>query len=364
MMSQILCLGRHTITGLIKVCGNQFQDWSAEYRMYSKDRFDETAIFRSVRKGIEDALGQRLHAPTTPKPKYKASAADLEKYKEDRKKTNINQYGMARLKRIREQMDQDGQQERHIQIAVDNRFTNQLVFKQLPPNTTLIGRIRKDTQLFTLPDRIQSRGRKRVYGEAIPTPEQIRQNESFSWQKVPAFVSGKYHEFKVKSVSPLRWRVAGERFTLQVIVIAPLAYRLKKGAKLLYREPAYLICTDPSLSIQEIIQSYFWRWDIEVNFRDEKTILGVGQAQLFNPLSTQKAPALAVAAYSLLLLAGAKAFGVDSLPDVLPSPKWRKTTLKRRPSTTDLSNILRLECWASAISNSNFSGFSTSPLTY
>lgn len=59
MMSQILCLGRHTITGLIKVCGNQFQDWSAEYRMYSKDRFDETAIFRSVRKGIEDALGQR-----------------------------------------------------------------------------------------------------------------------------------------------------------------------------------------------------------------------------------------------------------------------------------------------------------------
>ena len=45
-------------------------------------------------------------------------------------------------------------------------------------------------------------------------------------------------------------------------------------------EPAYLICTNPDLPLQALHQAYLWRWDIEVNFRDEKTILGVGQAQV------------------------------------------------------------------------------------
>jgi len=43
--------------------------------------------------------------------------------------------------------------------------------------------------------------------------------------------------------------------------------------------PAYLIVSDPHLSLQSIVQHYVRRWEIEVNFRDEKTLLGVGEAQ-------------------------------------------------------------------------------------
>jgi hypothetical protein len=46
---------------------------------------------------------------------------------------------------------------------------------------------------------------------------------------------------------------------------------------LLYRQPAYLLCTDPQMALQEFLQLFLWRWDIEVNFRNEKTLLGVGQ---------------------------------------------------------------------------------------
>jgi hypothetical protein len=53
-----------------------------------------------------------------------------------------------------------------------------------------------------------------------------------------------------------------------------MGYRLTKNGKLLYRKPAYLICTDPNADIREILQAYIWRWDIEVNFRDEKITLG------------------------------------------------------------------------------------------
>lgn len=47
---------------------------------------------------------------------------------------------------------------------------------------------------------------------------------------------------------------------------------------MLYRQPAFLVCTDPQMTLEDLLQDYLWRWDIEVNFRDEKTIMGVGQA--------------------------------------------------------------------------------------
>ena len=49
-----------------------------------------------------------------------------------------------------------------------------------------------------------------------------------------------------------------------------------------------------------------------MNFRDEKTLLGVGQAQVRNSVSVESAPAFAVAAYGMLLVSGQLAFGNSS----------------------------------------------------
>jgi hypothetical protein len=92
--------------------------------------------------------------------------------------------------------------------------------------------------------------------------------------------SGISHPLRFKRRQNMMWRTAGVEQILQLIVIAPLAYRLRKGSKLLYRHPAFLICTDSALDPRQIIEAYFQRWDIEVNFRDQKTLLGVGQAQV------------------------------------------------------------------------------------
>ncbi len=42
----------------------------------------------------------------------------------------------------------------------------------------------------------------------------------------------------------MMWCTAGARQILQLIIIAPLACRLRKGSNLLYRAPASLIYTD------------------------------------------------------------------------------------------------------------------------
>jgi hypothetical protein len=88
-----------------------------------------------------------------------------------------------------------------------------------------------------------------------------------------------------------------------------------------------------------LLQDYFDRWGIEVNHRDEKEILGVGQAQVWNEHSVSKVPALLVAMYSWLLLGGLASYGPRRTADYLPLPKWRRGA--KRPSCQDLVTLLR-----------------------
>ena len=166
--------------------------------------------------------------------------------------------------------------------------------KNIPSRTTCIGRIRKDAKLcFTpAPALRKVRGRRLRYGSHAPTPEQFRTDDSEPWQTMTFTHSGVAHQLRYKRRQNMMWRTAGVQQILQLLIIAPLAYRLRKGSKLLYRDPAYLICTDSQLEPRQIIEAYFQRWDIEVNFRDEKTLLGVGQAQVRAEASVESAPAL------------------------------------------------------------------------
>jgi hypothetical protein len=78
-----------------------------------------------------------------------------------------------------------------------------------------------------------------------------------------------------------------------------------------------------------------------VNHRDEKDTLGVGQAQLWNPIAVPRQPVLIVAAYSALLLAALKALGAARGQAYAALPKWRRSA--KRPSCLDLITLLRKE---------------------
>lgn len=55
-MSGLLCLGRRTVTGLLSICGPQFRDWSASYRLFSQERFDQPAVFAGIRRAVLEKL--------------------------------------------------------------------------------------------------------------------------------------------------------------------------------------------------------------------------------------------------------------------------------------------------------------------
>ena len=302
------------------------------------------------------------HCPTPKKPVRNASQEELSTYKEVKKQSRLSLQGADKINDLRETLDHQGHYDRTLCVSVDGSYTNTTVLKNMPDRTILIGRIRKDTKLYLPADQSHiTGGRKRVYGERIPTPEQIRQSPDYSWQKVKAWAAGKIHEFNVKIVKDLKWRSAGQHHTLQLMVIRPLAYRLSANSRLLYRKPAYLICTDSQMSPEQMLQNYVWRWEIEVNIRDEKTLIGCGQAQVRNEYSAADVPAFVSAMYAFLLLASIKAYKKNgdskNRSVLLPRPKWYPAKKEQRFTSGDLVNNLRTELWAKALGCGSFSGF-------
>ncbi len=294
------------------------------------------------------------HCPTAKKPRKNDSQRVWDEYKEAKKQANLSLKGVQRIKDLRKSIDDLGAEERQLVISVDGSYTNRTVIKEIPERVTIIGRIRKDSRIYALPEEKQNRGRKRIYGELLPTPEQIRKNNDIPWQQVEAYAAGKVHRFDVKVLKNIRWR-ASSKNNVQLVVIRPLAYRLTKNSRLLYRKPAYLICTDPNLDIKKLLQAYLWRWEIEVNFKEEKSLFGSGEAHVRTKDAVEKLPSFIVAVYALLLLAAFNTAQYDSI-NSLPRAKWYPNKKSNRKTTGDILNVIRSQLYAKAI-DMNFSQF-------
>lgn len=274
------------------------------------------------------------HVPPAARPSSKASEQELTEYKLKQKEQNLSVAGAKIIREFRASLDSRGAAERHLVTCVDGSYTNETVLKNLPERSTLIGRIRKDAKFFSLPTTQPSRGRPRIYGDRLPTPEQLRQDDNVPWQKARVWASGKFHDCELKSMAPVFWKKSGVAQPLRLIILRPLGYRLTSKSRLLYRQPAFLVCTDPDMPVENVIQDYFRRWDIEVNHRDEKQLIGVGQAQVRSSKSVELVPAFAVATYSMLLLASAQCRGFAATEPIFQVPKWRRKAVAHQSRLT------------------------------
>jgi hypothetical protein len=201
----------------------------------------------------------------------------------------------------------------------------------------LIARARKDIRLcFRAQD-----GSRRFYGVQKLTPEQVRLDHSRSWKATTVFYGGKRRKVEYKEVAGIFWQGGARKRPLRLLVVRPTRYRKTKSGRYYYRRPTYLLTTVVNGTVRQLLQIYFDRWQIEVNHREEKDTLGVGQAQLHNVTAVPKQPAFAVASYSALLLASLQAFGAQRGEAYAALPKWRRRAA--RPSAQDLITLLRKE---------------------
>lgn len=398
LISQLVCLGRHSITGLISTAGRQALDWAADCRLYSRRRFDQDAGFATVRNrilkalpddqpfivGIDDTIvrkaGKRTHgskwrrdplgppfqinlvraqrffqisaALPLPNQAFRMLPIDLV-HSPTRPGTDdpsVTQVAVSRLHALRNQLDEQDPS-RPLWVVADGGYTNQTVLRNLPERTALIGRVRKDAKLSYPPEEPRTKGRRRVYGEDAPRPQELARDKTVAWEQCYVSVGAKQVRFRYKTIAGLKSRKAGGDQTLRLIVVAPRRYKRRKTGRLLYKSEAFLICTDPDAPIRDILRAYLYRWDVEVNFREVKSILGMEEALVRTEASTQLHAASVAIAYGFLHLAHAE---VQAEP--LPRPKWRKTPEKpKRITTTELLQILRQQLWFESIES--FSDF-------
>jgi hypothetical protein len=396
-------LGRHTIARILEGIGRDQESWSSDYRLFSRSPWNQRDLFQPIlarcvahshpdhiviafddtrcpktgrqiktafyardpqsppfhinltwglrflqasallplyRKGASAARGVPLRfteVPAIKKPGKKASDEEQRQYRKQVKEHNLSRYAVAMVQELRASCDAAGAQDKLLIVAGDGSFCNRTVLSAEIPHTQWLVRCRKDAVLC----KPAPQPSRRVYAREHFTPDSVRTDPSVPWQTTKLFHGGKKRPVNFKEVAPVLWQGGTRRIPLRLIVIAPTPYRRSKAGKWLYRQPAFLLTTDLHTSTETLIQIYFDRWEIEVNHRDEKSVLGVGHAQVRSPQSVPRQPAFAVAIYSLLILAALSCFGVERTQDYLPLPKWRRNA--PRPSLLDLIAILRKE---------------------
>lgn len=402
-LGALVCLGRRCLSRIIWTNGGQDRSWSSEYFLHSRCQWEPQALFapvlrralaycpsrlvgvavddtrlRKTGRSILQAFYQR--DPLSPpfhvnlvlglrylqasllvplyrrgpvgtrglpirfeevsrikKPSRKASEEAWKEYKRMTKLHNLSQRFVQIMGQLRQQLDAAGGQKKILVLAGDGSFCNRTCLRAARDRTQLVARARKDASLcFRAPQ-----DSRRFYDTQKFTPEQVRQDEAWSWKQTKLFYGGQRRKIRYKEVVRLHWRRGAGQIPLRLLVVAPTPYRKRKSSRAYYRQPAYLLTTDLMSSVKQLLQIYFDRWQIEVNHREEKDTLGVGQAQLWNVQAVPKQPVLVVAAYSALLLASLQAFGIDRGKAYQALPKWRRHAY--RPSCLDLVTLLRKE---------------------
>jgi hypothetical protein len=227
--------------------------------------------------------------------------------------------------------------DRKIILCGDAGYTTSTLLSRLPENVTYIGRFRKDAALFAPAESAVKRvGRPKAYGQELPTPEQLRKDRSVPWQKAKIKRNNKVQTVDYKRFERAKWKAAGENVTVQVVVVRPLRRGTLPSGGYRYTQPAYLLCTNTDLPVEELIQAYLARWGIEVNFKEEKQIAGIGQAQVWNRQHVRNAPVVTIAAYSAMLLAGREMFTDGLVPDHLKFGRWQRRHKFKAYTTRDI----------------------------
>ena len=402
-LGSLVCLGRRCLSRVIWTTGGAQRSWSAEYFLHARCEWQPQRLFepiieralpycrsrlvgvalddtrlhktgRSIRQAFyqRDPLSPPFHvnlmlglrflqasllvplhrggavsARALPirfeevsrvkRPGKKATPEMKSAYKQAHKRLNLSRRFVAAGFELRGALDAAGGRSKTLLLTGDGSFCNRTCFSEIPERSALLVRARKDASLcFPAND-----GSRRVYALEKFTPEQVRQDETRPWKTAKIFYGGKRRKLRYKEVAGVLWQGGARRRPLRLIVVAPTPYRKSQSRKLYYRDPAYLLSSDLVSSARQLLQIYFDRWQIQVNHREEKDTLGVGQAQLWNATSVPKQPVLAVAAYSALLLASLIAFGPERGSAYSALPKWRRKA--KRPSCLDLITLLRQE---------------------
>lgn len=226
--------------------------------------------------------------------------------------------------------------DREFLLIGDAAYTNSSVIKGRPKKVTLIGRGRLDAALFAPPAKRRGRGRPRVRGKRLPSPEKQARSKRARWKKVEVQVYGRVATVRVLVIDAL-WYVAAGSELMRLVMV-----RGFPG----HDHDDVFVSTDTDMSPREIIEAYSRRWSLEVAFHESKGKLGFEDPQNRTEHAVERTAPMALIGYSLTVLWYTQV-GCKSRAARLPIMPWHQKNAA--PTFSDMLATVRRASWAERI---------------
>lgn len=392
VLAELFVFARHTVTQLLMSLGQTDQDWSAWYRLFSVKRFNydrarEIMLAESLAHVAENELYVVVGDGTqTPRSSRKMEGAGwlrnlrtppfmlgihaaqrwfngswlmpaengysramplnwLPAFTSKSKPTahapmSESQAALQFVGWLTSQFQRLGRAQQALLMVADGGFDTLGLWKDLPDGVILMVRSAKNRVLYHVPTADAHASRK--YGARADTPQKVWQNKS-GWRKLTLTVRGRDRQLQVKVKGP---------FLRQGAALRPLFLIVVRGKRRIgyQRDPLPFLVNAVRdehgtwhlpLPLETLLFWMWQRWEIEVCHRELKSNFGLGNKQCWNPHATVASVQWSAWVYSLLLLAGYRAWGLSRAPHV-PTRWWRGS---RRWSLNTLWRAFRAELW-------------------
>jgi hypothetical protein len=179
---------------------------------------------------------------------------------------------------------------RHFHLVADSAYGGQHVLKRLPRNCDLTSGLKLKARLYEAPPprRIGERGRPRVRGAKLPSPQQML---DASTQRLSMNLYGRKNDVEVASTKGYLFSTPNR--LLAVVAVEPL----RQGCR---RRAFYSTCHDASA--EQILTWYAQRWSLEVTFHDSKQHLGFEDPPGWSRRAVERTAPMAMLLYSFTLI--------------------------------------------------------------
>ena len=209
----------------------------------------------------------------------------------------------------------------------------------LPTPVTMITRLRLDAALYdpAPPREKGKRGAPRKKGERQPTLSERLTDPTTLWQRVTAAWYGrKTHPLDLATGTAV-WYHGG-------LPVVPLRWVLIRDGLGKF-EPQALLCTDLSVSAQQIVEWFVLRWQLEVTFEESRAHLGVETQRQWSDLAIVRTTAALLGVFSLVTLFAHQLLQRQELP--VRQAAWYQ---KAVPTFSDTLAYVRQQLWPVNIS--------------
>lgn len=403
VFGEVFAFARHTVTQSLLALGLTDADWTAWYRLFSRERFDEAkltgCLFRETLAhvgvdepyviGVDSTQLPRtsqtmvgtgwLRAPRTAV--FKRGIHRAQRFLHGAWLTPIQEgytravplrflpafptkavrgewpprkeweAGLEFVTWVRQGLDQVGRGTQRLIVLGDGAYDTVEFWRGLPLNAVAIVRTARNRRLRE-PLPAHERGdKRRKYGPHAPRPQDWLADRK-AWPKVKVKVRGREFHLRYRIEGPyVRERVA-QRPLFLVVVAGAVWQAGKKEPRRARRRPSFYLVSaiqrdgvwQMPLDAQQVLEWVWQRWELEVAHREMKSSFGVGEKQCFHPRSAVVAVQFSVWVYAVLLLAGYRAWGLFGGPPT-PARWWGGA---RRWSFTTLWRSYRAAVWGTS----------------